>query len=108
MASASPFFDIEPLDGGESSFAGHAMAMNVCSLSRCGKRLTGNCDIFMYRGDKPFCSEECRYQQMEMDQASVAVRISATTTTNARNEQRHRLEPGNGNVAVAANVPVLS
>ncbi|KAH7692220.1 Zf-FLZ domain-containing protein [Dioscorea alata] len=25
-------------------------------------------DIFMYRGDTPFCSEECRQEQIEMDE----------------------------------------
>ncbi|BAF09689.1 FCS-Like Zinc finger 3 [Oryza sativa Japonica Group] len=101
-SSSSSFFDIEPLDGGEACLSGHAM--DACSL--CRKPLTRNCDIFMYRGNTPFCSEECRDHQMEMDEA--AVRVSATNAREraARNEQRHRLDAGS--VAVAANVPVLS
>lgn len=48
MASSttSSFFGIEPLDGGESETCRHH-AMDACSL--CGKRLAGDCDIFMYR-----------------------------------------------------------
>ncbi|KAK4752332.1 hypothetical protein SAY87_021130 [Trapa incisa] len=39
------------------------------SCSRCNKRLGFNSDIFMYRGDTPFCSKECRQEQIEMDEA---------------------------------------
>ncbi|KAF3619094.1 hypothetical protein FXO38_33074 [Capsicum annuum] len=34
----------------------------------CNKPLGHNRDIFMYRGDTPFCSEECRQEQIEMDE----------------------------------------
>ncbi|KAG8071906.1 hypothetical protein GUJ93_ZPchr0006g46030 [Zizania palustris] len=37
--------------------------LDECSL--CRKVLAG--DIYMYRGDTPFCSEECRREQIEMD-----------------------------------------
>ncbi|PHT32662.1 hypothetical protein CQW23_28999 [Capsicum baccatum] len=36
---------------------------------RCNKPLGFNRDIFMYRGDTPFCSEECRQEQIDMDEA---------------------------------------
>ncbi|KAI3940463.1 hypothetical protein MKW98_024870 [Papaver atlanticum] len=35
----------------------------------CKKHIGNNRDIFMYRGDTPFCSEECRQEQMEIDEA---------------------------------------
>jgi len=35
----------------------------------CKKPLADNRDIFMYRGDTPFCSEECRQEQIDMDEA---------------------------------------
>ncbi|KAG6515736.1 FCS-Like Zinc finger 3-like [Zingiber officinale] len=35
---------------------------------RCRRPLAGNRDIFMYRGDLPFCSVECRQEQIEMDE----------------------------------------
>nr|AHY23249.1 hypothetical protein [Fallopia multiflora] len=41
--------------------------LDSCFL--CKKPLGGNRDIFMYRGDIPFCSEECRNEQIEMDEA---------------------------------------
>lgn len=40
--------------------------LEACSL--CKKPLAGNRDIFMYRGDTPFCSEECRQEQIEIDE----------------------------------------
>jgi endogenous inhibitor of DNA gyrase (YacG/DUF329 family) len=53
------FFDAEPV--GESGMP----AQDACAL--CAKSLARNNDIFMYRGDTPFCSEECRHQQMRLD-----------------------------------------
>ncbi|KAL3497655.1 hypothetical protein ACH5RR_040387 [Cinchona calisaya] len=41
--------------------------LDACFL--CKKHLGQNRDIFMYRGDTPFCSEECRQEQIEMDEA---------------------------------------
>ncbi|WOL09556.1 hypothetical protein Cni_G18309 [Canna indica] len=40
--------------------------LDSCFL--CRKPLAGNRDIFMYRGDMPFCSVECRQEQIEMDE----------------------------------------
>ncbi|KAJ8512246.1 hypothetical protein OPV22_002680 [Ensete ventricosum] len=40
--------------------------LDSCNL--CRKPLPRNRDIFMYRGDIPFCSEECRQEQIEMDE----------------------------------------
>ncbi|CAL0313686.1 unnamed protein product [Lupinus luteus] len=37
--------------------------LQACFL--CKKPLGDNSDIFMYRGDTPFCSEECRAEQIE-------------------------------------------
>ncbi|KAJ0970741.1 hypothetical protein J5N97_018700 [Dioscorea zingiberensis] len=41
--------------------------LDSCFL--CKKPLSSNRDIFMYRGDTPFCSEECRQEQIEMDES---------------------------------------
>lgn len=41
--------------------------LDSCFL--CKKALGGNKDIFMYRGDTPFCSEECRQEQIDMEEA---------------------------------------
>ncbi|XP_020577534.1 protein MARD1-like [Phalaenopsis equestris] len=41
--------------------------LDFCFL--CNKHLGGNRDIYMYRGDMPFCSVECRQEQIDMDEA---------------------------------------
>nr|GEX24260.1 putative zf-FLZ domain-containing protein [Tanacetum cinerariifolium] len=41
--------------------------LEACSL--CTKSLGHNSDIFMYRGDNPFCSQECRQEQIDIDEA---------------------------------------
>ena len=58
-ASCSFFYDAEPL--GEAGMP----AQDACAL--CAKPLAREDDIFMYRGDTPFCSEECRHKQMRVD-----------------------------------------
>ncbi|XP_051146539.1 FCS-Like Zinc finger 3-like [Andrographis paniculata] len=42
--------------------------LDSCFL--CNRALNHNSDIFMYRGNTPFCSQECRQEQIEMDEAS--------------------------------------
>lgn len=39
--------------------------LDCCSL--CRKPLSKSRDIFMYRGDTPFCSEDCRQEQIDVD-----------------------------------------
>ncbi|KVH91918.1 uncharacterized protein LOC112529407 [Cynara cardunculus var. scolymus] len=41
--------------------------LDACFL--CKKPLGPNRDIFMYRGDTPFCSEECRAEQIDIDES---------------------------------------
>ncbi|XP_019463139.1 PREDICTED: uncharacterized protein LOC109362020 [Lupinus angustifolius] len=41
--------------------------LEACFL--CRKPLGQNNDIFMYRGNTPFCSKECREEQIENDEA---------------------------------------
>ncbi|XP_010523331.1 PREDICTED: protein MARD1-like [Tarenaya hassleriana] len=40
--------------------------LRTCSL--CNRHLRHNRDIYMYRGDKAFCSLECREKQMMLDE----------------------------------------
>ncbi|XP_055807801.1 FCS-Like Zinc finger 3-like [Solanum dulcamara] len=42
--------------------------LDACFL--CQRPLAHNTDIFMYRGNTPFCSQECRDEQIEMDEAN--------------------------------------
>ncbi|XP_071735985.1 FCS-Like Zinc finger 3-like [Rutidosis leptorrhynchoides] len=41
--------------------------LEACTL--CSKPLGQNSDIYMYRGNTPFCSQECRQEQIENDEA---------------------------------------
>ncbi|KAI3511284.1 hypothetical protein L1887_18433 [Cichorium endivia] len=41
--------------------------LEACTL--CSKPLSHNSDIFMYRGNNPFCSQDCRQEQIEIDEA---------------------------------------
>ncbi|KAK9742726.1 hypothetical protein RND81_03G193800 [Saponaria officinalis] len=45
----------------------------------CHKPLGPNNDIFMYRGNTPFCSEECRQEQIETDEAKERCRNLSTS-----------------------------
>ncbi|KAM0828289.1 hypothetical protein ACQ4PT_067647 [Festuca glaucescens] len=66
--ACSFFFDAEPV--GEPAMP----AQDACAL--CAKQLARDSDVFMYRGDTPFCSEDCRHDQMRLD-ARQAVRAAA-------------------------------
>lgn len=49
--------------------SGHFLAMDFLNACFFCKRLLGpGKDIFMYRGDRAFCSAECRYQQIVIDE----------------------------------------
>ncbi|XP_071701110.1 FCS-Like Zinc finger 1-like [Rutidosis leptorrhynchoides] len=50
--------------------------LDACFL--CKKPLGGNTDIFMYRGDTAFCSEECRTQQIDKDEENGNRKISVS------------------------------
>ncbi|KAF3793023.1 hypothetical protein EJ110_NYTH02191 [Nymphaea thermarum] len=42
--------------------------LKACHL--CRRPLGEGDDIYMYKGDTPFCSEECRQEQIELDEAT--------------------------------------
>ncbi|XP_066345663.1 FCS-Like Zinc finger 1-like [Miscanthus floridulus] len=81
LACAGFFFDTEPI--GEPRLP----ALNACAL--CSKPLTRNSDIFMYKGDTPFCSEDCRYEQMHHD-AAYARQASSSRRKQQQQSQRSR------------------
>ncbi|KAF0933849.1 hypothetical protein E2562_019302 [Oryza meyeriana var. granulata] len=57
---------------------------------RCGRMLAGNKDIFMYRGDIPFCSEECRQRQIDADDASEMKRSKQPAAAREERQRRQR------------------
>uniref|UniRef100_J3LRD8 FLZ-type domain-containing protein n=1 Tax=Oryza brachyantha TaxID=4533 RepID=J3LRD8_ORYBR len=64
---------VEKMDGVAGAGAGDGDAVRtngfLNSCYACNKRLGHGNDIFIYRGDKAFCSSECRYQEMLFDEA---------------------------------------
>ncbi|AES94377.1 putative Zf-FLZ domain-containing protein [Medicago truncatula] len=57
------------------------------------KKALGNKDIFMYRGDTPFCSEECRQEQIEIDEAKEKNMNIASSMALRKKEQRKSSSP---------------
>lgn len=66
----------------------HQYFLDSCFL--CKKRIGDNSDIFMYRGDTPFCSEECRQQQIEKDEAKDRKRNISSIKAMRKKEQRQQ------------------
>ncbi|KAI9087071.1 hypothetical protein K1719_031032 [Acacia pycnantha] len=65
--------------------------LEACHLC---KKVLQNRDIFMYRGDTPFCSEECRQEQIDMDEAKEKNRNLSSSMKAMRNkEQRESTSP---------------
>ncbi|XP_059316189.1 FCS-Like Zinc finger 14-like isoform X2 [Lycium ferocissimum] len=61
----SSVFDISPTRFGDFPRYPDSDFLSSCHL--CNKKLHGK-DIFMYRGEIAFCSTECRYRQIVMDE----------------------------------------
>lgn len=57
-------FNISPAKIGSFPAEPNSDFLSSCHL--CQKKLHGK-DIYMYRGEKAFCSTECRYRQIVMD-----------------------------------------
>ncbi|XP_023514784.1 uncharacterized protein LOC111778993 [Cucurbita pepo subsp. pepo] len=53
--------------GGGDDHRQESHFLEACFL--CRRPLGFNRDIFMYKGNTPFCSKECRQEQIEMDEA---------------------------------------
>ncbi|CAI9780378.1 unnamed protein product [Fraxinus pennsylvanica] len=58
-------FDISPASSIEAAEFPASDFLSSCHM--CQKKLHGK-DIYMYRGEKAFCSTECRYRQIVMDE----------------------------------------
>ncbi|KMS99886.1 hypothetical protein BVRB_1g017350 [Beta vulgaris subsp. vulgaris] len=48
----------------------HEQSHFLDSCFFCNKSIKPNKDIFMYRGNTPFCSDNCRQEQIEIDEAN--------------------------------------
>jgi len=69
FCASPPTLPDDLFGGPESGF------LNSCHL--CMKNLDGK-DIYMYRGDKAFCSTECRYRQIVADEYQEAYGYKAS------------------------------
>ncbi|MED6118911.1 hypothetical protein PIB30_007073 [Stylosanthes scabra] len=57
--------------------------LQACFL--CRKPLAQNRDIFMYRGNTPFCSKECRQEQIEIDETKEKkLKISSSSSSSSK------------------------
>ncbi|THU58227.1 hypothetical protein C4D60_Mb03t11950 [Musa balbisiana] len=66
--------------------APHHHFHDACFL--CKKPIAGNEDVFMYRGGTPFCSRECRREQMDMDEALETDRVAYSASPSASSTQQ--------------------
>ncbi|XP_020205316.1 FCS-Like Zinc finger 3 [Cajanus cajan] len=78
--------------------------LQACYL--CRKSLGQNHDIFMYRGNTPFCSKECRQEQIEIDEAKEKRRKLSSKRGVRQSESNQNSTPNKaavrtGTVAVA-------
>ncbi|XP_042445977.1 FCS-Like Zinc finger 15-like [Zingiber officinale] len=68
----------------------------------CRKKLQQGKDIYMYRGDRAFCSEECRRRQIFMDEESVRRdQCSVSASSAAAGRGRPRRIAGKGEATLA-------
>ncbi|CAI9771602.1 unnamed protein product [Fraxinus pennsylvanica] len=66
--------------------------LDACFL--CKQPLSSNKDIFMYRGNIPFCSVECRQEQIDMDEAKEkSLNLSVSMRALRKKEQRKSSSP---------------
>lgn len=67
----------------------------------CHKDLAENDDIYMYRGDKAFCSVECRCRQIFIDEDAGSSFCAKGASTAARSGRRATGGGGAGGVSFA-------
>ncbi|XP_058104145.1 FCS-Like Zinc finger 1-like [Magnolia sinica] len=65
--------------------------LHACHL--CKKPIGENKDIFMYRGDTPFCSEACRQEQIDMDEAEEKNRNLSMKASSRKDAQKSPSTP---------------
>jgi endogenous inhibitor of DNA gyrase (YacG/DUF329 family) len=70
-------FFFEPDTVGVEPGQRHAPPLDLHACALCAKPLARNSDIFMYMGDTPFCSDDCRDEQINHDAALARQQASA-------------------------------
>ncbi|CAM6026711.1 unnamed protein product [Sphagnum balticum] len=67
----------------------------------CKRHLVDGKDIYMYRGDKAFCSTECRSQQIMLDECHENCLVAALKKTSGAPSHRNRMVAAAGTAAAA-------
>nr|XP_043621910.1 FCS-Like Zinc finger 2-like [Erigeron canadensis] len=85
--------------------------LDACFL--CKKTLACNKDIFMYRGDTAFCSEECRTEQIDKDEAkenwiNISVSMKKKSLARKKEVQSEKSSNTTSNKASNNNYPFQS
>ncbi|CAL5005928.1 unnamed protein product [Urochloa decumbens] len=65
--------------------------LKACSL--CRRDLSPSKDVYMYRGDQGFCSEECRWEQITVDEARERQAAAVGSKERQRRGQAHHHSP---------------
>ncbi|KAK7264653.1 hypothetical protein RJT34_32262 [Clitoria ternatea] len=86
-----------------SSSSHHSLSTFLDQCFLCGKRLLPGKDIYMYKGDRAFCSVDCRCKQIftdeeeaiQKDKCSVAA-MRPTSSSNARHQRKGARNRGGG------------
>ncbi|OAY75373.1 hypothetical protein ACMD2_01908 [Ananas comosus] len=89
-----------PYDDSHAYGDGAHHFLDACFL--CKKPLEGNRDIFMYRGDMPFCSEECRQVQIERDETKEKNSKYSVRATSGKPEQQQQQKQSSQRIPVSA------
>ncbi|KAL3527778.1 hypothetical protein ACH5RR_012434 [Cinchona calisaya] len=67
----------------------HDHFLTTCGL--CNRRLASGRDIYMYRGDTAFCSQECREQRMKQDERKEKRNMAASKKVENHHNQYSEL-----------------
>ncbi|GMI86609.1 hypothetical protein HRI_002330200 [Hibiscus trionum] len=86
-ASARSAFTNHLVDGTTTA----APFLRSCWL--CNRRLAPGHDIYMYRGDRAFCSLECREKQMKKDERKEKLNTNAIAAGSEREDHHAHVSP---------------
>ncbi|KAK1392046.1 FCS Zinc finger [Heracleum sosnowskyi] len=95
FTEASPPLRTNAGDSAAMAVFGTADFLSSCYL--CKKKLHG-LDIFMYRGEKAFCSAECRYKQISTDE------LKEKRRSGVKKPQEYSVSPCSGAMQFSAGV----
>ncbi|KAG2321017.1 hypothetical protein Bca52824_014230 [Brassica carinata] len=74
-----------------ADYSTHAGVEFLRSCSLCKRLLVPNRDIYMYRGDRAFCSLECRQQQITVDEKKEKSLVRSTVVIGAGSGKGERV-----------------